>query len=235
MQKLFERVDLNLLTVKKMADKITNGEHFAFSRYGDGEFDAMVGTIGVDCLAANCDGHEYFPEMGRQLGAVLINWKNLGKPNYYIGIHWSDRIGQKTLNWLNKNSFPAGLKFANNSEFHNTLVTGEIEIFYKALEGKRVILVAPKRLKQQTKIEIEGFIEVAETNSWLDREKVKEGLLKAGLTDTIVLFCVGLPAALFIDDIAQKGFNCTLLDFGSTLDPNIGVHSRSFHRKHNLK
>ncbi len=236
MKQLFNKVDNQMLSIPVMADKIKNGEHFVFSRYGDGEFDAMVGTPGKNCEAANCDNHEYFKEMGTALELVLIDWKINRLGNYYMGLHWSKRIGKETLDWLDSYGFDDTVKFANNSVFHNALVDRSIEMVYRALEGKKVILVGPKRLSQQAKIEIEEFIEVPETNSWLSHDKIVSNILDLELKDRIVLFCSGPPTAVFIDYVySMTPDECTLIDFGSTLDPNIGVHSRSFHRKHKLK
>ncbi len=237
MKSLFEWVDNQILSVEVMADKIKKGEHFAFARYGDGEFDAMLKPLypNLDAEDSNCDAHEYFPEMGKALRRCMLVWNGLMMPeNYYIGMHFSNRIGEETYHWLKENNFDEDRKFANNSVFHDALVNGSVELIYEYLEDKDVIIVGPRRLKQQTKLILHDFVEVPETNSWYDREKLKDTLMGMDLNGKVILFCSGPPTGVFIHDIWGLSLDVTLIDFGSTLDPNIGVHSRNFHRKLNL-
>ena len=45
-------------------NKIKNNEHFKYARYNDGELIAIIGNTPND---ANCDGHQYFPQMSVEL------------------------------------------------------------------------------------------------------------------------------------------------------------------------
>lgn len=236
MQQLFEWIDNDKYSIYEMSKRIDAGEHFAFARYGDGEFDAMVGnpTVWQHGKNSNCDAHEYFPDMGKALRECLIEWKDAQDENYFIGMHYSKRIGNHTYNWLKKNGFDTNRKFANNSVFHDALVNGSIEMIYPALGNKEVVLVGPKRLKVQDKVKVIDFVEVPETNSWTASDKIVSKLLSLDLSGKVVLFCSGPPTGVFIHRVWQERKDVTLIDFGSTLDPTIGVHSRNFHRKLNL-
>ena len=44
---------------EELIEKIKNKEMFSFSRFGDGEMNAVFGKEGM-----NCDSHRYFPDMG---------------------------------------------------------------------------------------------------------------------------------------------------------------------------
>ena len=52
-------------------DKLKNNEYFSFSRWGDGEFFCAAGIEG-----ANCDHHNYSPELKNGLIKSLKNNKN---------------------------------------------------------------------------------------------------------------------------------------------------------------
>ncbi len=52
-------------------NKITNNLHFRYSRFNDGE---LIAVINKTPQAANCDGHQYFSEMGKELKEVLLNY-----------------------------------------------------------------------------------------------------------------------------------------------------------------
>ena len=46
---------------------LSGGKPFSFSRFGDGEWNAILGKPGQ-----NCDGHAFFPELGADLRDALI-------------------------------------------------------------------------------------------------------------------------------------------------------------------
>ena len=56
--------------------RIENNENFSLSRFGDGEWNAVLNVIGE-----NCDGHQYFQDMRIALKQVFEK-----KNNYYNGI-----------------------------------------------------------------------------------------------------------------------------------------------------
>lgn len=233
MKQLHDWIDFDMLTVPVMTDKIRNGEYFVFARYGDGEFDAMVGTPqewqhGIN---KNCDGHEYFPDMGAALKRSLLDWRDAKESNYYAGIHWGDRVGPATYRWLINMQFDEERKFADNSVFHIALKEKRLDDFYSALKEREVIIVGNKRLKNQSILKPIDFVVCKETNSWYDRKKIHTQLLEIGVRNRVVLFCSGPPTGVFINDIWQKEKETTLIDYGSNFDPNIGVNSRNFHKK----
>lgn len=234
--KIEDYVSHDLLNVDQMVDKINNGVHFAFGRMGDGEMDAVLGVKGQ-----NCDGHTYFYDMAVELATITQWWTEEQPENYYLGLHVSRRIGDATVKWLKEHC--QDVMFARNCEFHVALVHDKLGPFYDALKDKEVIIVGPKRLQQQTIVNVENFVTIPETNAWNEADRIVKDILKLDLKDRIVLFCAGPPAAIFIDRVWQSQSllddngdrynppDCTLIDFGSTLDPSIGVNSRSFHKK----
>jgi hypothetical protein len=239
-QKLFEWVDQKQLSIAAMINALDKGQHFAFSRCGDGEFDAILKEPG-----ANCDGHKYYPELGEWLEKTLNAWKYANFENYYMGIHYGARNGEQTVDWLYKNRFKKSRHFCDNSVFHNAFVDRKLESLFDILATKQVVVVGPQILQEQTRIPVEHYIEVDEKDSWHDRGRVQDELNAMNLDGKIVLFCSGPPTPVFIHDQIINGnvvdhdqpmrlslpLKTTLIDFGCSFDPYAGRETRSFHKK----
>jgi len=52
-------------------NRILKDEHFKYSRFNDGE---LIAINGKSPNSANCDGHQYFPEMGSKLKEILLKY-----------------------------------------------------------------------------------------------------------------------------------------------------------------
>jgi hypothetical protein len=225
--------DTTILPFAEICRKVAAGEHFAFARFGDGEFYALVGT---NTEGQNCDGHQYFEDLGIALAQTLLDCTFLTKPGYYLGLHMSRRNGPESVDWLQEHNItPDTYKFAQNAVFHDAVVkkhNTDIADFYKACEGKNVLLIGPAHLKRQTKITLRRFIECPAKNSWKATDAVLSMANQAIRPGDVVLLCVGPPAPVWIG-LLYSVFQdtVTLIDFGSTLDPASGVNSRSFHNK----
>src|SRR5688572_2860694 len=69
-------VEPSEVTFERMCKMLKEGENFKFARFGDGEFNCMFGKVGH-----NCDGHEYFPDLGTALNNAFYS-----DPQYMVGI-----------------------------------------------------------------------------------------------------------------------------------------------------
>jgi hypothetical protein len=243
-------IDFNTLSFARICEKIRNGEHFSLARYGDGEFNAILGTDGGE----NCDGHPYYPAMGRALGDILRS-----KPPYYIGLHQDRKIELETVNWL----YQAGLieeieetdgsvstapllQFVPNAVFHDAQVgkdndgvrtipkPGAINELWKALQGKKVWIIGPGYLEDQVAIEANN-VTIPGKNTFEHIENILEVLTRFhDLTGAVVLVCASMCAPIIVDHLhRQYGNKGTFIDFGSTFDPFTpgAPFSRSFHQK----
>lgn len=230
-------IDFDILSFDRICEKIRNGEHFSLARYGDGEFNAILGKQG-----ANCDGHEYFPEMGRELAETLRS-----KPEYYVGLHQSAKIQQETLIWLSRNKLIGNeistmtdaprkkihrdRQFVANSVFHDPVRDGKMGQFWEALEGKDVVVLAPDYVTaMHAEIEAE-FVIIPGKNTYSHLPEIKEWLNGCDCSGKVVLICASMTAPLIVDHLyRQYGTAATFIDFGSSFDPYCGVKSRSFHK-----
>lgn len=205
----------------KFIDLINTGEHFSFSRWGDGEWNAVFGKPGM-----NCDGHNYYPDMGKRLSKILQS-----SPKYILGLQ--GLAIRLMAGPINEYTEKYDLKWINSDVFHHANANGQIQRFWDCLKDKDVLLVGPAHLNCEgvKKLFKFRFFEIRGRNCWLQHDRILEKLPEFINDDTIVLFCASMMANVLIDELNGKGM---LIDFGSVLDPHAGVKSRSYHRRMNL-
>jgi len=215
------------LTFEEICAKIYIGEHFTLARVGDGEWRAICGRDGE-----NCDGHKYFPDMGKELANIVI--KN---PEYYLASHLlsSDVDRSEIEKWQKENNIKVNWA-CTSGIFHESFVSNKMDLFFKSLKGKKVCLVAPSFIiKNNKKIDAYSHVKVSEKNCWNETDSTMSSLvciINSENPPDIILFCASMAANVWIDRLYEiAGESITLIDLGSTLDPYCGILSRSFHRK----
>ena len=125
------------LTFELICEDLKNGVNFSWSRWGDGEWSALLQTRPGK---ANCDGHHFFPDMGARLKAVLES-----KPEYYLGLQRlgaeqnADNPEFKRLRDLNKWSEMELLTRAS--------LRGRLPEMCDAMKDRRVVLIGNETLK----------------------------------------------------------------------------------------
>lgn len=194
---------------------------FTFSRFGDGEFSAILQRPGK-----NCDGHDYFPEMGKALADVLRS-----KPEYQVGIqNHALRTIEELPAWLTFNGLDVEADFVNADVWHYASIKEEFDRFFDAIQNRSVLLVGPHTL---TKMGIHSYwVEVPERNCWTSFDAIMRGIDNYIDHADIVLFSASMPAKIMIDKLyAKHGQTKTLLDMGSVFMPYVGISNRSYHKK----
>jgi len=193
---------------------------FTFARYGDGEFSAILQRG-----EKNCDGHQYYPEMGKALADILKS-----EPPYQIGIQQHAlRTIPELPAWLSKN----GLKvedFVNADVWHHASIKNQFDAFFEAIQNRSVLLVGPHML---TKMDIHSYwVEVPTVNCWLSFDAIMRAIDNYIDHSDIVLFSASMPAKVMIDELYQRvGERKTLLDMGSVFMPYVGISNRSYHKQ----
>lgn len=221
---------------EEFLDKIKNKESFSFSRWGDGEWTAIFNDRPT---AKNCDGHEFFPDMGVALANVLKS-----KPKYYLGMQ---RFAQEETHPEEINKFCADndlnqLQWVDADVWHKASIHAELEKLFYALRGRKGLLIAPEYLNL-----LDGFFEpfsfahlkIPEQNCWISKNDIVERIRYRmerqdwnGEHGLVVLFCASMPAKVMIDELYQEfGKQHTFLDMGSVFDPYVGKKSRGYHKK----
>jgi hypothetical protein len=214
---------------RSICDKISSEVPFTFSRWGDGEWRAVLGKV----QGQNCDGHPFSQSLCDEMRNVLR-----GRPNYMLGMQsfalrgW----GPKILYWLGTE----GLNFTwhDADVFHKAAIYKRMDLLLAAVNQHPVILVGPDHLKRAKKhIPYYKFVDVPPRNAFYARHRIIKDVLAAldcaaAPKHAVISVSAGMPAEIIIDVLHRRlGRRHTLVDFGSVWDPLAGVRSRRYMRR----
>lgn len=205
-------------TFVNMIDNLKMNKAFKFSRFGDGEWNCIFGKQGQ-----NCDGHQYFTDMGESLRRVLLS-----EPNYILGMQ---PLTLTTARAEQVKEFIQGLKinWVNADVLHNASIAGILNQFIRALDGRYIILVGPAHLSEFFPNCV--HIVIPDKDCWLQYENIRQQIEfhVDGVNNAVVLFAASMMTNVLVDDFADH--HHTFIDIGSVLDPYVGVKSRRYHYK----
>jgi hypothetical protein len=198
------------MTYDEMIDKIKNCENFSFARYGDGELNCMIGKQG-----ANCDGHQYFDDLGKALAKAFLNPR---------GVRNSvQRMVREELNEQYDWDFTG---YPDADILHRASINGELDRFIDAIREREVVIVGPMHLANYW---YDHFVAVPKTDAWLDKDRIQAELSKFINKDVVILYCCGMMAEVLIWENYHE--DITQIDCGSVFDPYVGVKSRRYYHK----
>lgn len=209
--------------IKWYADKINDGERFSFVRYGNGEWDLVLGRG-----TRTGSGSQVFSDDLREAMRATLAQPREGA--YYTGMQSTSYLTRKGLlgpaeGWLASSGVKR--RWHNADVFHKASKHKRLYPLIEALRQQRVVIVGPPWLMQLTLASV--FVPVRKHNCWQDVDKI-EGELR-GLSDVVVSFSAGPAAKVLIHRLHPViGDSCWLLDLGSLWDPYCGKQSRSYHR-----
>lgn len=207
------------------SNKIHNGKHFSLIRYGNGEWDCILGTkdrTGSSSQKLN------IPALKKGLQKALLDIHN---EDYYLGMQSLSYLSREKLlpkieRWLQQNN--VSIKWHSGEVFHRASRARQLAPLIKQLWQRPVAIVGPKWLEKLPFAK--SFIEVIPKDCWKDVDAIEKRLrgISAG---TIISFSAGPTAKVLIHRLFPiLGKTCWLIDFGSLWDPYCGVFSRTYHR-----
>ncbi|MFQ5512797.1 MAG: hypothetical protein ACE5FG_00050 [Myxococcota bacterium] len=220
------RLGVRELPIELFVEKLRTGEPFAASRFGDGEWNCILGVEG-----RNCDDHEYFPELRTELSQVLE-----GRPPYLLGLQpgaLREPGARAIQRFLSSRSLD--LEWFDSDVFQRAHWEGRFNPFVNALRERRPLFVGPRHIRAPLS-EIfprGGFVEIPALNCFLARGRIEteiqEELHRAGYD--VILFSAGMTTNLLIDRLhVEVGERVTLIDLGSIWDVYAGrISRRHFH------
>lgn len=215
-----EGVEPSEKTFDTICQKLRSGENFKFARYGDGEAACMLGKIGH-----NCDGHEYFPELGAALNNAFYS-----NPDYMVGIQ-PLMVQQGTWSKLiQREGYPKNIYDAD--VLHSASIDGRLRDFVESIQDRHVIVVGQTHLRML----FEKVIEIPERNCWNEFNDISEEIFiqyeyarLAGGVKTVFLLCASMMSEVLIHRFKDR--DCTIIDCGSVFDVYCNKPSRSYHKK----
>lgn len=207
------------LPLEWFTQRLSSGMPFAFSRYGDGEFQAILGHQG-----RTKDGQTYTPELRAALANTLLF---PGPYKYAVGPMAMRMHGPDILAWLEREKIT--LKWYDTETFLEASINGALLPFIGALRERRVVYFGPPHLDRLLgwlpKIRVRhcnahnAFAEFAALNN--------AAIDRIGTFD-VMLFSCGPTSKVLIHELNRHAPGLTLIDIGSLFDPYCGVRSRSY-------
>lgn len=194
----------------ELCRKLEDGEPFAYSRFGDGEFRVIRSRKGVN-------GHAFFPDLGDRLTQIVAS-----KPDYMMGLGWG-AIQYRPF------ELSRGIDWVSALSLHTAAIEGRIGRFFDALDSRRVTLVGPPHLRPLAARRSWTSIEIMPEDCWLGYDRAARSLSRmGGGSGRVFLFCASLMSNVLIDDMYALNPGHTYVDVGSVLDPFAGVISRTY-------
>ena len=197
---------------------------FAFSRFGDGEWNAILDLRGPH--QANINGEQnYFDDLRQALRDVLLK-----KPDYIMGLQGlANRTqGAKIQKFLDNNNL--SFDWVNSDIFHHASIKGYLGPFIEALKKEDVYIIGPEYLENLSLFLFTPYY-VPSKNCWLKFNQIFGDLLRLVRETTgIMLFCAGMTTNVLIQSLWTMNNKWTYIDVGSVFDPYAGQHTRSYHK-----
>lgn len=216
-------IEPQLFTLEEVVEHLESGRRLVFSRWGDGEWSAILGHG-----TQNCDGQAYTPDLRRALSSTLRQ-----RPTYRLGMQSLAlrRFGAEIEAWLGSN----GLRFewVDSGVFHSASIGDRLGPLVEALDRRVVVLVGPKRLSG-VPFTVEAHVEVPERDAYaaLGRLYCETAVELGGRSvSAVVAVSAGMGAKVLIHWLSQAFPQHTILDFGSVWEPYVGVANRTYHQK----
>lgn len=211
------------MTLDQIIDGLKRDKPFALSRFGDGEWECILGREG-----SNCDGHIYFPSMGVELAEIIKS-----NPPYNLSWHLhgddlSGPIRDEVLLWCEMNGVQRSWGYTG--VFHVAFKTGEDKKLIQLLKEKEdVVLVGPDYMRTAGVGDV--HLTIPDSNCWKRRGEILSAI-KKNIDNKVFLFAAGMPSCWLINQLYEVAPGKTFIDVGVLLDPYCGVMNRSFHRKY---
>ena len=206
-------------------DLLKSDNKFSFTRWGDGEWLCVFGAQGE-----NCDKHSYFPEMKNGLNRALDNPKGYFLATWPVTESMMNNVWDTIQIRLQHSDIK---EWVNASIWESAAMSGNLKNFIEQLEKMDFIIVS-ELSKKKLPMNYSDFIEVPETNCFLDKERIKEEMIL--MSDKYKKPVFGLSASMatnvIVDELYDEiGDKCWMIDLGSIWEPFLKnpVHSRSHH------
>lgn len=202
-------------------DKLKNNIPFSFSKYGDGEWNAMIGKTGY-----NGDDNEFFPQMGEQLRSAVIRPLEYTYAIKYSAIR---NDGKKIASFLKKNN--SNLIWQNADVFTCASQEEQCYPLIRELKQKQLVIIGPEHLYTLKNICFKhmDFIEIPDRNCYLKLNTIINKILTYNKNKSGIIY--SLSASMTANIIIHKLFPLVgkenwLINFGSLWNVYIDKETR---------
>jgi hypothetical protein len=223
--------------IKIIFNSLKNKEHFAYSKYADGEMKILMGD-NIDILT-KCNGEFKYDKDDKSdqdyRNKLIESFKYCDK-NYHIGIGCPCCIGDDNYKWM-KNFTSCDEK---NITWANIFVNGNynfyVENFIPEYKNHKIIMVCNHKAKLNNLFGdnlIKDFR--VGTNAWKNDfkiiDEIKKYILDNDIKNHLFLFAAGPFGNILTYELFKFRRENTYMDIGSTLDPLIDLGgTRGYHK-----
>jgi predicted glycosyltransferase len=196
---------------------------FSFARYGDGEWNAILGK-----KEKNCDQHENFPALSKDLQNALIN---KGQYFYAIQPRAIKNQSKEILSYLKVNKIK--ILWHDSDVFHDANLKSKLYPLIEQLRKMNVIVVGPKHLEKISPkvFKFANFIEVPSINCYLKKDEIIKEISQHAESNNHYVFALSasmLSNVIIHELFLRFGKKHWFIDFGSIWDIYAGVKSRGY-------
>jgi hypothetical protein len=198
--------------IHRIFNLFKNGKPFAFSKFADGEWAAIINeNLNNGEFENNSGSNQFYRDK-------LIESIKFKDPNYYIGTCCpccnGDRA-QKMRSFSGQDE--EHMTFAN--VFVNTNYEKYKELFLEEYKNHEIHLVANKNSKiENLPFKVEKFYPVG-FNAWINDYTLIERILETNPKNKLFLFCCGPFGNILAHQLLLNNKENIYLDVGSTLNP----------------
>lgn len=199
--------------IVKIKQIIDDNEALVFVKFGDGEYNAMIGTNG-----SNCDNDPYENKRHR-LRESIEYFSHLD--NAYVGKWCTDEVSNYLdsivtghINWMNYHVF-----IMDEGSFSTNL---KLELYraIKDCKRKKILVANELMVKARYLLNVDEHIVVPYQN-WVQEfdhfRNLIENLVVNG-KEIMILFCAGMGSKFMIMELHKKFPHGIYIDLGSALD-----------------
>lgn len=224
-------------TIGQMEKWLDACSPFCHLRFADGEFNSILGTASPNFgSGSNCDGHEYMTDtlgvaLAGVLGEIAAKHPNHGnllvgggcwRPSAYVD-YLREQGCLERIPWVGGQVFGAGIESLATKRFLVKLhdyAGRKILVGNAGIEGAKHFLGA-------------DFIEIPARNCWLKEAETTAELRKRVAPGSVVIYCAGMPAAVYQWRMWKAVPDSTHIDMGHIFDGIFGRESRKWLRWNN--
>lgn len=198
----------------EVIDKLEKGQNLIYTKYGDGEYNCMIGLSGH-----NIDHDSYHSWLGQALKNALVSLSK--KPNTYIGKWWHSSVYDFCDQYTSQYGVTVPWAWyhlvMNDDDFYKFDYMYKFVQFIVNTKRKKILVCnyMNNRLKQFFRADV--HVEIPPQNWSFEYDKWKNIVEQHMVKDAIVLISAGMCSKVLIDDITNN-HDATFIDLGSSFD-----------------
>lgn len=211
------------------ADRLKANNPFTFVRYGNGEWDGILGT-----RDKTGSGSQWLNIPGLRQGLQQSLKRGYDSDCYLLGmqnlVQRRAPMWEGAKRWLQINA--PDLIWHDADVFHHCSSRAQLRPLVDELRKKPLVFIGPAHVRPISKLlPYVGFVEVRTRDCYQDATAIYKAILKQP-SPGVFCFSAGPTAKILMAKLfpilGEKSF---LIDFGSLWDIYCGVKSRSYHKK----